>query len=421
MTTPHDRLRAVRPALATGLLAAVLAAGGSAAAAGDAPEQAGPGHAGTSEATAAERLQVGFNGRSEQIAMIDHFYTPDADHGPRLCQYYTGWDTAVLTDGEPDHPSGLAANIEWLETAQASGCDEVLISFKALSSADPDEEFDPVPPTVAEYQAAFADYVDTDWASLAGYTGDLAFAAWNEPNLNATSGNGYPAPAPGADSVIGPRLAAQYYLAATSVCASRECTVAAVNFGSNGGHWVDYQTNCTMAAVPREEHCDQPSEHNTTGLPPSYLDEYRNEIANAAQDFGLPAGFRPEVVAYHGWSDTNAYLTDVRTCTGYDDCLLDRVLYAFRGSWAGAEIWNTEDGVGQPGFFSHEEITDDVQVDAMEYVLDLAESTPRYTRLYYTHLIGSPSRLLLTDGNEPEVRPAMGLLQTATAAADVDG
>ena len=84
MTTPHDRLRAVRPALATGLLAAVLAAGGSAAAAGDAPEQAGPGHAGTSEATAAERLQVGFNGRSEQIAMIDHFYTPDADHGPRL-------------------------------------------------------------------------------------------------------------------------------------------------------------------------------------------------------------------------------------------------------------------------------------------------------------------------------------------------
>ena len=284
MTTHQGRLRAMRSIMATGLVAAVLAAGGSAATAGQPPEQAAPEHTITPGVRAAERLQVGFNGRSEQIEMIDHFYTPDADHGPRLCQYYTGWDTAVLTEGEPDHPSGLAANIAWLETAQTSGCDEVLISFKALSSADPDDEFDPVPPTVAEYQAAFEDYVDTDWAAEAGYTGDFAFAAWNEPNLNATSGNGYPPPSPGADSVISPRLAAQYYLAATSVCDSRACTVAAVNFGSNGGHWVDYQTNCTMAAVPREEHCDEPSEHNTTGLGPSYLDEYRNEIWNAAPD-----------------------------------------------------------------------------------------------------------------------------------------
>jgi len=420
MTTHQGRVRTVGSIMATSVVAAMLAAGASAATAGELPVQPGPDHTLTPDARAAERLQVGFNGRSEQIEMIDHFYTPDGDHGPRLCQYYTGWDTAVLTDGEPDHPSGLAANIAWLETAQASGCDEVLISFKALSSADPDDEFDPVPPTVAEYQAAFVDYLDTDWAGLAGYTGDFAFAAWNEPNLNATSGNGYPAPAPGADSVIGPRLAAQYYLAATSVCASRGCTVAAVNFGSNGGRWVDYLTNCKMAAVPREEHCDEPSEHNTTGLPPSYLDEYRNEIANAAADFGLPADFRPDVVAYHGWSDTNAYLTGVRTCTGYDDCLLERVLYAFRGSWSGAEIWNTEDGVGQPGFFTHEEITDDVQVEAMEYLLGLAESTPRYTRLYYTHLIGSPSRLLLTDGDRPQVRPAMGLLQAAAAAESAE-
>lgn len=392
--------------MAAVVTAGLLAAGGTAAWADAEP-------AATSEAQQTA-LEVGFNGRTEQIEMIGHFYGADADHGPRLCQYYTGWDTAVHTDGEPDHASGLAANVAWLEVAQSSGCDEVLISFKALSSADPEEEFDPEPPTPGEFEAAFTDYVELDWQALSGYSGDFAFAAWNEPNLNATAGNGYPPPSPGADSVIGPRLAAQYYLAATSVCETRGCTVAAVNFGSNGGHWVDYMTNCKEAAVPRDQHCDEPSVHNTTGLPPSYLDSYRNEIANAAPDYGLPTGFRPEVVAYHGWSDTNAYLTGVRTCTGYDDCLLDRVLFAFRGTWAGAEIWNTEDGVGQPGFFTHEEMTDDRQADGMAHMLELAESTPRYTRLYYTHIIGSPSRLLIEDeSGQLQERPALTLLQAS--------
>ncbi|HLR94524.1 MAG TPA: hypothetical protein VK053_08365, partial [Jiangellaceae bacterium] len=76
--------------MATSVVAAMLAAGASAATAGELPVQPGPDHTLTPDARAAERLQVGFNGRSEQIEMIDHFYTPDGDHGPRLCQYYTG-------------------------------------------------------------------------------------------------------------------------------------------------------------------------------------------------------------------------------------------------------------------------------------------------------------------------------------------
>lgn len=361
-------------------------------------------------------LDVGFNGRTEQIAMIDHFYGPGAARGPRLCQYYTGWDTAMLDEnGTPRHPSGWDANAKWLENAQASGCDEVLISFKALSSADPDEEFDPTPPSPAEYQEAFAVYADTDWESLTGYTGEFSFAPWNEPNLNATSGSGYPSPAPGAPAIIGPRLAAQYYLAARAECETRGCAVAAVNFGSNGGKWVDYRTNCASAEVPREQLCAEPSEHNPEGEDPTYLDLYRNEIHNAAESFGLPSGFRPEVVAYHGWADTNAYLYGSRSCSGYDDCLLDRVLYAFSGSWSGAEIWNTEDGVGQPGFFTHEEMTDERQADGMAYMLSLAESTPRYTRLYYTHIVSSPSRLLLPDGDDVIERPALKLLRRAAA------
>lgn len=363
-------------------------------------------------------LDVGFNGRVEQIESIDHFYGPGRIRGPRLCQYYTGWDTAMPDeDGNPRHPSGWAANTAWLENAQASGCDEVLISFKALSSADLPEEFDPVPPTPEEYREAFAVYADTDWESLTGYDGEFSFAAWNEPNLNATAGNGYPSPTPGAPSVIGPRLAAQYYLAARSECEARGCSVAAVNFGSNGGTWVDYKTNCATAEVPRDELCAEPGEHNPDGEGPSYLDQYRNEIHNAASDFGLPEGFRPEVVAYHGWADTNAYLYGSRYCSGYDDCLLDRVLYAFSGSWGEAEIWNTEDGVGQPGFFSHEEMTDERQTDGMAYMLSLAEASPRYTRLYYTHMVGSPSRLLLPDGEDVIERPAMKLLQRAAVGS----
>lgn len=362
-------------------------------------------------------LQVGFNGRTEQIEMIDHFYGQD-DRGPRLCQYYTGWDTAVHVDGEPDHPSGLAANIAWLDVAHESGCEEVLISFKAASSADPDEEFDPVPPTPFEFMAAFSDYVTFDWEGLTGYAGSFAFAAWNEPNLNSGAGSGYPSPGPGADPVVGARLAAQYYLAAERICQSHDCVVAAVNFGSNGGSWVDYMTNCKEAAVPREEHCSKPSIHNTTNLGPSYLDLYRNEIANAATDFGLRPDFRPDIVAYHGWADTNAYLNGSRTCTGYDDCLLKRVMFAFRGTWGGAEIWNTEDGVGQPGFYTHEEITDARQLDALEYLLGLAESEPRYTRLYYTHIVKSPSRLLLVDeAGQVGPRPSLALLQEAASTS----
>lgn len=372
----------------------------------------------TSAAPTAEPLQVGFNGRTEQIAMIDHFYGPGDRHGPRLCHYYTGWDTAVHTDGEPEHADGFAANVAWLANAQASGCDEVMVSFKALSSADPADEFDPEPPTVEEYRSAVAAYLDTDWEAVAGYTGELVLTAWNEPNINATAGNGYPS-RPGVKFVIAPRLAAQYYLAASALCAERGCVVAAADFGSNGGRWVDYRTNCASAEVPREDLCAEPSEHNTSGLAPSYLDLYRNEIVNAATDFGLPADFRPSVVAYHGWADTNAYLNGSRYCSGYDDCLLERVLYAFSGSWAGAEIWNTEDGVGQPGFYTHAEITNERQVDALRYLLRLADSTPRYTRLYWTHLIGSPSRLLLIndDGEVVRVRPALRLLQVATRPA----
>lgn len=119
-------------------------------------------------------------------------------------------------------------------------------------------------------------------------------------------------------------------------------------------------------------------------------------------------------MAYHGWADTNAYLNGSRTCTGYDDCLLERVLFAFRGTWGGAEIWNTEDGVGQPGFYTHEEMTDARQLDALEYLLGLAESEPRYTRLYYTHIVKSPSRLLLVDdAGQVEPRPSLALLQEA--------
>lgn len=381
-----------------------------------APTAAGPVATATTSATGSE-LQVGFNGRIEQIAQIGQFYQPGER---RLCQWYTGWSNAVgAAEGTPLHPTGWAGTLDWFRNAEVQGCDEVLVSFKALSSGDPAGEFDPEPPTEAEYGAALEAFLDTDWVGLTGYSGDFVVAPWNEPNLNAGDANGYPS-THGSVSIIGPRLAARYYLTAERICASRGCLVTAGNLASNGGKEADSRTQCQTAIVPRDQLCDQPSQYATAGTAPSYLDQYRNEIVNAAPEFGFPATFRPKQVAYHGWADSNSYLRGERTCTNYEDCLLEKVLFAFRGSWHAAEIWNTEDGIGQPGFFTSDFITDEVQTDGIAHLMSIAARSPGVTRLYYTHLIGSPSRLLDTaDGQVTRRRPALCMLQDRSQVVDL--
>ena len=334
-------------------------------------------------------LDIGFNdGHVEEFAYYDDFFNATTIHpGPRLCHAYIGWDVGLQAphSGSITDQGARAFIDNWFAQAQGH-CDDALISFQAYAHGNP--------PSTAAYAQAFDAFAATSWAAEAGFTGHLSFTPWNEPNNGADSGDGLGAP-------IDARLAARYYLAAERSCHQHGCTVAAGDFASNGNTWNDFEWNCADDNVAPSQLCSQHSVANPAGRPASYLDRYKNEIANRAPDFGLPAGFRPEVFGYHGWHDSNEYLNAASHCSSYDDCALRRVLRSLGGSWGGVTIWNTEDGIGQSTAPSDTE-----QACGAAFVLRLEMITNRVHRLYLTRLHGGGGQLLV----DHTPRPALEVL-----------
>jgi hypothetical protein len=345
----------------------------------------------TAEATGdPHRLNIGFNdGHVDQFGYYADYFDATPYHpGPRLCHAYIAWDVATRPphSGDVTDPSARAFLDNWL--AQAEGhCDDALISFKAHAHG--------APPATSTYANAIEKFAAVDWRAEAGFTGTISLTPWNEPNNGADAGDGLGAP-------IDARVAARYYLAAERACRKHACKVAAGDFASNGDMWNDFEFNCRNDNVAPSDLCKHKSSVNPDGKGASYLDRYKNEIVDRAEEFGLPAGFRPEVFAYHGWHDSNSYLNVASHCSTYGSCVLRRILKSLGGSWGHVVLWNTEDGVGQnvdPG--------DATQACAAAFMLRLEAITPRVHRLYLTRLHGGGGQLL--DGHAP--RPALTVFE----------
>lgn len=322
------------------------------------------------------RLNVGFNnGYANQFAYYPDFFSVGVTPPARLCHAYVSWRVAYqapFSGSIADHSSRAFLD-DWLAKAQGH-CDEALITFKAMSKGRP--------PSTSAYAAAFEKFVAVDWAAETGFTGEIAFTPWNEPNNGDDAGNGL-------GVVIPPRVAARYYLAAERACRKHGCKVAAGDFASNGNMWDDVRWNCANDNVAPSQLCDTKSSMNPDGRGPSYLDVYKNEIANRAPELGLPRGFRPTYFAYHGWHDSNRYLDAGDHCSSYETCTLRRLLRSLRGSWGAVVIWNTEDGVGQTSAPDDRE-----QACAAAFLMRLHLISSRVKRLYITRLHGGPGQLL---------------------------
>lgn len=334
-------------------------------------------------------LVIGFNtGYATQFAFFPDFF--NISPGPRRCHAYFSWQVAYQaphTGAVTDHASRAFVD-DWFANA-AGKCDEVLVSFKSMTPGSV--------PSTSTYAAAFQRFLDQDWATETGFTGAIIYAPWNEPNNGDTAGNGLGAPIP-------PRVAARYYLVAERACRIRGCTVVAGDFASNGNMWDDFRWNCANDNVAPSQLCKTKSSLNHDNRGPSYLDVYKNEIANRATELGLPQGFRPRYFAYHGWHDSNSYLAKLDHCSSYETCTLRRVLRNLGGSWSGVEIWNTEDGIGQ---FSTNAPDDRLQACGAAFLQRLMNLSARVKRLYITRLHGGPGQLLLADHTP---RPALDVL-----------
>ena len=328
-------------------------------------------------ATAAA-INIGFNGGPDQFDYFADFYGASTLHGePRLCHTYLVWNVAdqAASVGDAQSPGGSRAWFEyWLQKAQGH-CDEALVSFQAHAKG--------APPSAGAFAKAFDAFLAQPWATETGFTGRLAFTPWNEPDNPASSGNGL-------GQVIAPELAAEYYLAAEKACRAHGCKVAAGDFASNGSFWNDFEWNCADDNVAPHELCKTASSLNTQHRAASYLDRYKDTIANQATAYGLPKGFRPPYFAFHGWHDANEYLNAGNHCGSYDDCATRRLLQSLGGSWGGVEIWDTEVGVDQDAA----PVSDAEQACGAAFLLRLTALSPRVRRLYYTRLHGGTGELL---------------------------
>jgi hypothetical protein len=335
------------------------------------------------------RVNVGFNnGYATQFDYWNNFFSVGVTPPARLCHAYVSWRVAYQAPKSgsiSDHASRAFID-DWLAKAQGK-CDEALISFKSMTKG--------AVPSTGAFADAFERFAAVNWAAETGFTGKLAFTPWNEPNNGDDAGNGLGVQIP-------PRVAARYYLAAERSCRKHGCKVAAGDFASNGNMWNDFRWNCANDNVAPSRLCDDKSSMNPDNRPASYLDIYKNEIANRATEFGLPQGFRPKYFAYHGWHDSNRYLNEGDHCSSYETCTLRRLLRSLRGSWGDVVIWNTEDGIGQMVAPD-----DRAQACGAAFLLRLSLIDPRVKRLYLTRLRGGPGTLLDADGSR---RPAADLL-----------
>lgn len=322
-------------------------------------------------------VAIGFNGGPDQFDYYADFYgAANARADERLCHTYVAWNVGEAAP-DPGSASSAVGSRGWLTTwlRKAQGhCDEALVTFKSHETGDP--------PSANRFAAAFKAFLAVPWAAETGFTGKLAFTAWNEPNNPAGSGNGL-------GKKIEPELAARYYLAMVKPCEQHGCKAVAGDFASNGDTWNDFEWNCADDNVSPRELCAHPSSANPHGRPASYLDRYKNTIVNEADRFGLPKTFRPKYFAFHGWHDVNRYLDKGAHCTSYDDCATRRVLKAFGGSWGSVQLWDTEVGVDQDG----PPISNDEQACGAAFMLRVTTLSRRIKRLYYTRLHGGSGEL----------------------------
>ncbi len=343
----------------------------------------------------AQALNIGFNGADfsgsdNQLPYIDQFYTATKAYyamlgkqmpGNRHCHAYVSWDIGLepAGSGTPTQQGSLVWLQSWLAAYQGH-CDQALITFKwvagvscvyyvqcALGTVEQ-------PPHPAEVGQSIQGFLAASWP---GWTGTFAFTPWNEPNNPAPSGDGFDN-----GTTVGARTAADYYLAMRFYCtAAVNCQIAAGDLASNGSLWQNSYQNCA-------------DDTTTLCANGSYLDTLKYYLNHDGTAYGLPAGFRPENYAYHGWSDANDYLKGIANCDAVTTktCVTWLTYYAFstathsgNGSWTGVNFWDTEVGVGQ----DHQSAssTNDEQARAAAFLIDLhATVSSRFFRIYYTRV-----------------------------------
>ncbi len=389
----------------------------------------------------AHDIVIGFNSGADSGGADNFRYYPfffAATAHPRICHTYVMWDVALQSGGNEGRvanlpsgadktaPSGSRPAFEyWLSQAETVGlCDEVTVSFKGayvdsngprVGAVCPDGTKIKAgskgceAPTEKQVREAFDAFLATDW----GFSGKFSFTPWNEPNNAGDAGDGL-------GTVIPASLAAHYWLAMENVCKTQSCEVAAGDFASNGTWWKDFEWNCAndnVANMTEQRnggtYCVHPSDRNPGNkLEASYLDNYKDTIAQASGNGGYPhlgAQARPKVFAYHGWHDANEYVDHDQHCTDYGNCATREVLTSLGGSWGSVKIWDTEVGSSQG-----ETLTDEEQACGAAFLLRLSAITPRIERIYYTRLHGGGGELVEgqigSTTNPPKARAALGVL-----------
>lgn len=345
-----------------------------------------------------KNLDVGFDGPQDQFGYIDKFFALPGAVKPatRLCHTYVSWNVGnqAPNAGDINDPATRAYLDDWLAKAEGH-CDDALISFKAMAHGDAPKE--------TPYRTSIANLAATNWKTEAGFSGTLSFTAWNEPNNAADDGSGL-------GIAIDPRQAARYYLIVEHQCRLHGCKAAAGDFASNGDMWNAFEFNCENDNVPASQLCDKKSSVNTAKAAASYLDKYKNEIANRATDYGMPKGFRPEYFAFHGWHDINDYLNDNNHCSEYGTCALRRIMKSLGGSWGGVALWDTETGVGQNQDAAP---TDHMDQCGAAFLLRVNTLTNRVKRMYITRLHRGIGQLFVGTA----ARPAASVLAQRDATA----
>jgi hypothetical protein len=367
------------------------------------PQPAGAQPAAASAATsAASSIQIGFNGADitgtdAQPPHVAQFYAAEQAAGtsdvPR-CHAYVSWDIGLepAGSGASTDPGvqPVQGSLAWLQTwlqAYQGTCDQALITFKWIAGVSchyytgcaggTDAQAAPDP---SEVGASLAGFLHDSWP---GWSGTFAFTPWNEPNNSGAVADGFTN-----GLVVPARSDADYYLAMRSHCdPSADCEIAAGDFNSNGNHYQDFVQQCA---------------DDTTTLCPSgsYVDTLKYYLANDATSYGLPAGFRPENFAFHGWADANDYLHHLQNPSATTNCdavsdplcvtrlsydAFSTALYPANSSWSGVQLWDTEVGVGQNGNTFDTSPTNDQQAQTAAFLLDITSTvSDRITRIYYT-------------------------------------
>lgn len=348
-----------------------------------------------------QRFYVGMCGPTSEVPGLDAFLvaskTPAST--PKLCHIYTYWNIANSdTDAGSQTHKSLTGLIDWFGKAKGE-CDRVLVTFKGAGTVSTS------PPSVATFEQSFLDFValTAPGKPLAYWAGRLSYTPWNEPNNKALSGNGL-------DQTLYAKRAAGYYLAIRRHCLpSAGCLVAAGDFATNGGMAKDIAKNCQNDLDPANTttKCANPSIWNTNNSAPSYLDLYKNYLVTLAPNYGLPANFRPEVMAYHPWHDVNSYIGGNQICSTYANCATIRLLKSLASTWSNVEIWDDEIGVGQQASPPGPD-PNSTQPCGAAFLVRLTELSPRITRVYYMHFLS---------GNGPLFDPPLAIRPAGTVLA----